>query len=70
MKVYRVVTDRDGDTTKTNGKTATEIVREEFRYAAEDMSLVWQEISWLRNDPERTLIAIVEEAPQIKVLNK
>ena len=68
MKVYRVVTERDGETTREHGKVSTELVREDFRYAAETMQEVWDAIGWLRNDPERTLIALVEEAPAITVL--
>jgi len=68
MKVFRVVVERDGETTKEPGKVSTELVREEFRYAAETMSEVWDAIDWLRNDPERTLLAVIEEAPAITVL--
>jgi len=68
MKVYRVVTERDGATTKEPGKTSTELLREEHRYAAETMQEVWDAIDWLRNDPERVLLAVIEEAPAITVL--
>ena len=68
MKVFRVVTEHDGATTKEPGKISTEIVRSEFRYAANTMQEVWDEIAWLRNDPERTLIALIEEAPAITVV--
>lgn len=68
MKVYRVVAERDGATTRKPGEVSVEIVREDYRYAAESMQQVWDAIADLRNDPERTLIAIVEEAPAITVL--
>ncbi len=68
MKVFRVVTEHDGAITKEPGKTSTEIVRAEYRYAADTMQEVWDEIAWLRNDPERTLIALIEEAPAITVV--
>ena len=68
MKVFRVVTERDGETTKEQGKVVTELVREEYRYAAESIQVVWDGIAWLRDDPERVLIGIVEEAPAITVL--
>ena len=68
MKVFRVVTERDGATTKELGKTSTELLREEHRFAAETMQEVWDAIDWLRNDPERTLLAMIEEAPAITVL--
>jgi len=68
MKVYRVVTERDGDTTKEPGRTSTDIVREEFRFAAETMQEVWDAIEWIRNDQERDLIAVIEEATAITVL--
>lgn len=68
MKVYRVVTERDGETKKEPGKTSTELLREEHRFAAETMQEVWDAIGWLRDDPERVLLAVIEEAPAIKVL--
>ena len=68
MKVYRVVTERDGEITKEPGKTSMELLREEHRFAAETMKEVWDAIDWLRNDPERTLLAVIEEAPAITVL--
>lgn len=68
MKVYRVVAERDGATTRKPGEVSVEIMREDYRYAAESMQQVWDAIADLRNDPERTLIAIVEEAPAITVL--
>ena len=68
MKVYRVVTERDGATTKEPGKTSTEIMREEFRYAASTIDEVWEAIARLRNDPERAVIALIEEAPAITIL--
>lgn len=68
MKVYRVVTERDGETKKEPGKTSTELIQETHRYAAETMQEVWDAIDWLRNDPERVLLAVIEEAPAITVL--
>ena len=68
MKIYRVVTEHDGATIRESGKASTEIVREEFRFAAESMQRVWNAIDWLRDDKERTLIALLEEAPAITVL--
>ena len=68
MKVYRVVVERDGSTIKEPGRTSVELVREEFRYAANTMQRVWDAIDWLRNDPECTLIAVIEESPSIHVV--
>ena len=68
MKVYRVVTERDGATMKQPGLTSIEMLREEFRYAANTMQEVWDAIEWLRNDTECTVIALIEEAPAITVL--
>lgn len=68
MKIFRVVTERDGATTKVPGEHTTEIVREELRYAADTMQEVWDEIAWIRNDPEKTLLAVHEEAPAVTVL--
>ena len=68
MKVYRVVTDRDGITSSEPGKRSTEIVREELKYAAETIQEVWDAIEWIRFDEERTLIAIIEEFPTITII--
>ena len=62
------MTERDGTTTKEPYKVSTELVREEFRYAADTMQQVWDAIEWLRNDPECTIMALLEEAPAITVL--
>jgi hypothetical protein len=68
MKVFRVLAEHDGETTKVPGKVSTELVRAEYRYAANTMQEVWDAIEWLRNDHEETIIAIHEEAPAITVL--
>lgn len=68
MKVFRVVTERDGETTRGPGKTSTELVRETLLYAADTMQEVWDAIEWLRSDPERTLVELIEAAPAITVL--
>lgn len=68
MKVYRVVTEREGIKTTEPGRTTTQMLQEELRYAAETMQEVWEAIDWLRNDPERVLLAVIEEAPAITVL--
>lgn len=68
MKVYRVIMDRDGETTKENGKTSTAIIREELNYAANSIQEVWESIVWIRDDPERTLIGVFEVLPMITVI--
>jgi hypothetical protein len=68
MNVYRVITDRDGPTTRTPGRTDTEIIRESHMYAAESMEQVWQAIEWLRQDHERTLVAIICDHEGVHVL--
>ena len=68
MKVYRVVYEEDGETTAEQGKRSTEIRRVEVRYAANTINQVWEAIDWLLSDEERTIIAILEEAPAITVL--
>ena len=69
MKVFRVVAEQDGKTTKA--PVRTEIIREESRYAAETIQEVWEKISWMLNRPDEfTIIAIIEEAPAITVLSR
>lgn len=68
MKVYRIVYEEDGEITGKPGKRATEIRRVELRYAASNIILVLAAIDWLLNDEEKTIIAIIEEAPAITIL--
>ena len=69
MKVFNVVTERDGDTTKAPGKTTTEIVREEFLYAAETIDRVWAEAQFMRDNLGHEIVSIAEVAPAIVVLS-
>ena len=70
MKLFRVVTEKDGKIEKKPGETTTEIIRSEYRYAAENMAQVWEAIQWMERDDDlnQTIIAIVEDAPSITVL--
>ena len=68
MKIFRVVTERDGATFKQTGEVKTEIVREELRYVANTIQEVWDEIAWIRADSEKTLLAVHEESPAVTVL--
>lgn len=68
MKVFRVVTERDGIRIDAPGKSSTDIMRDELRYAAETIQDVWNAIEWIRLDEERTILAIIEEAPAITVV--
>lgn len=68
MKVFRVVVERDGTTIKEPGVTSTEVIQDNYRYAAETIEEVWVAIEWFRDNPERTVIAVIEEFPAITVL--
>lgn len=68
MKVYQVVYEYDGETIAAPGKRSTEINRMVMRYAAEHITEVWEAIRWIRNDEEKTVIAVFEEHPAITVL--
>ena len=68
MKIFRVVTEQDGETIKEPGKLTTELRREELRYAAETMQEVWKAIEWILNGEEKIVIAIIQEAPAVTVL--
>jgi hypothetical protein len=68
MKIFRVVTQRDGNTVKAPGVSETEIKQIDRRYAAETMQEVWDEIEYIRDDPEEDLIAIIEEHPSIELV--
>lgn len=68
MKVFRVVTERDGNTVKAPGVAETAILRVDRYFVAETMDEVWTEIALIRSDPEETLIAIIEEHPSVMVI--
>jgi len=68
MKVYRVTTERDGVTSREPGRTSTEVLQEHHYYAAETIEQVWQAIDWLRSDPERTVLGVIEVLPALTVL--
>ncbi len=72
MKVFVVITERDGDTTKAPGRTETEICRVERRFAAETIEMVWKEAMLfpLRDEWDETIVAIYEEHPSIVVLRQ
>jgi hypothetical protein len=68
MKVYRVITERDGATCQAPGVSSTEIIKEDFYVAASDMETVWDHTGWLRGDESRTMISITEVIPAISIL--
>lgn len=68
MKVFRVVVEREGNTIKEPGVVSTEVIQDNYRYAAETIEEVWAATKRLRDNPERTVIAVVEEFPAITVL--
>ena len=70
MKVFIVLTERDGETKKVLGETTTRIIRTEKRYAANTIEEVWAAAT---DEPsvasgEETLIGIYEEHPAITIL--
>ncbi len=73
MKVFRVVTERDGLTVKAPGVAETELKRCEYRYAAASIDEVWAAVMlWLApnrgSNLEETLLGIFEEHPEITIL--
>ena len=69
MKVFVVTTDRDGDTTKVPGRTETEVIRTERRFAAEIIDDVWNAAPiFVTSDEE--IVAIYEEHPAIIILGE
>ena len=70
MKVFVVRVQRDGRTVKAPGVSETEIKREDFLYAAENINEVWGVIEYIRMDPEAHLIGLWEQHPAIEVLRQ
>ncbi len=72
MKIFLVITERDGKTTKKPGETSTKIIRSEIRFAAKNIQAVWKD---LEKPPrmiseDQTLIGIYEESPAIIILGE
>lgn len=72
MRVFRVVTEKGGETTKEHtldgGKISTEIVRVDRRFAAESISDVWNALDDFVDQDTEHLIGVFEEHPAITVL--
>ncbi len=72
MKVFVVVTEFDGETTKSKGRTSTKIEKQQYRYAAESIQQVLNTDlvkSFLNEQYEgEELVAIYEEHPDIILL--
>ena len=70
MKVFRVITEKDGETTKLPGNVTADIIQTDYRYAAEEMGQVLEAINrWIDNE-EETVMAIIEEHPAITILER
>ena len=67
MKVYRVILEHDGKTTRNPGEISTEILRTEIYYAAEEIDQVWDAVN-KRLLNTQTIFAIIEEHPTIIIL--
>lgn len=69
MKVYLVIYEQDGFTTKEDGKVVTSITRVEERYSANSFQEVYKEVNESHGDElesgELTLMTIHEEHPAI-----
>lgn len=69
MKIFVVMTERDGKKTREPGKSVTEIERITRRYAAEDIAEVLEELHNLPLESyEETLMAVYEEHPAVTIL--
>ena len=69
MKVFCVITERDGKTVKAPGVSTTEVCRETTRFAADSLREVWERAIEIETE-ECFVVAIYEEHPAITVLRK
>jgi len=69
MRVYCVVTERDGATTKEPGRMETEMDRCEYRYVAESIDQVWEAVKGLHERSNERVMAILEEHSAAIVLS-
>lgn len=70
MKVFVVLTQHDGETTKKPGETSTEVIKRERRYAAMEIKEVWAAY-WTNPEfrgEDEELIAIYEEHGGLTIL--
>lgn len=70
MKLFQVIYEIDGDTRREPGKAITEINRVTLSIAAHHIDEVWNDIEWLRNDEEITVVQIAEVLPMVKILSQ
>jgi hypothetical protein len=68
LTIFQVITERDGDTCTAPGVTSTEILREEFYFAASGIDVVWEATDWLRDNITRRLVSITDLGLPIRVL--
>ena len=69
MKLFQVIYEEDGETTKEPDNTRTVINRNQLYYAARLIDEVGTAVDWIRTGgEERTLISIAEVAPAVQVI--
>jgi hypothetical protein len=66
MKIYKVIIDTDGETTKRPGEVSTEIMRTEMYFAAQSIGVVFD--AALRRAIDGEVIAVIEVIPNVTVL--
>jgi hypothetical protein len=67
MKVYKVIIDTDGETTKRPGEVSTEIVQTEMYFAAQSIKSVF-DIALARTSIKGEVVAVIEVIPSVTVL--
>lgn len=70
MKLFQVIVERDGETTRRYGEgvSQTEIKRLEYWYVAEKITDIWDAIRPILDDQEQEVIAVIEHRPSVIVL--
>jgi hypothetical protein len=71
MKVYSLITERDGETTKAPGCSTTKLERTERLYAADSILAVWEYVhkAEVFSDYGETIISLSEVAPAIHIID-
>jgi hypothetical protein len=67
MKIYKVVIDSDGETTRKPGEVSTEIIRTEMYFAAKSISLVFD--AALKRAMDGEVVAVIEVIPSVTILD-
>jgi hypothetical protein len=69
MKIYKVIIDTDGETTKRDGEVSTEIVQTKMYFAAQSIGVVFDAAMRRAGDGDGDVVAVIEVIPSVTILD-